>query len=77
MGESDLVTQGQCDDRIDKVYGKLEGLSGSVNKMLGGIAVASFILVVCVGGVFYHFNYRFSDIEQSLDHISEKVESRI
>lgn len=75
MSEKDTVSQSQCDERIGKVYVQLGSVNTSVAKILGGIAVASFVIVLFIGGAFYHINYRFSDIEAQLDGISEKIEN--
>lgn len=74
MGEGDNVTQGQCDDRVNKIYERLEKVGTSVNKILGGIAVVAVVFALCIGGALYHFNYRFSTMEKSITGVAESVE---
>lgn len=73
MGEENDVSQAQCDERIGEVYKELRSLDKSVNKILGGISVAAFVLVMCVGGVFYHFNMRFSGLSEDIKNIEHLI----
>lgn len=75
MGDEDLVTNGQCDSRINKVYEKLDNVTGAVNRILGGIAVATIALTLCVGGVFVYWNYRFTVVDSHIQETATDIKN--
>jgi hypothetical protein len=74
MSEESPVTQGQCDERVNKLYDQLHSVDKAVAKILGGVAVASFVVTLFIVGLLYHFNYRFSAVEKSIEGIAKTIE---
>ena len=63
------------EERISKVHERVNAIDKSLARIYGGVAVGAFVLLAVAGMVIYHVNYRFSNIERSLEKIEQKVTS--
>jgi len=73
MAAGDRVTESQCGERQTKVWERIDNLAEKVNKINGGIIVVSVVIALFIGGVFYHMNFRFGNIETALKEINKKI----
>ena len=76
MGKEDAVTEEQCNERNSKVWERIDELSNSLSQIRGGITVAAFVIVLFICGVFYHINYRFSNVDETLKTIQQTLKPK-
>jgi len=69
------VTIDQCDERNGKTHERIDEIADTVSQIKGGIIVAAFVVVLFVTGVFYHINYRFSNVESTLKTIQHSLKA--
>jgi len=70
------VTIDQCDERNGKTHERIDEISDTVSQIKGGIIVAAFVIVIFITGVFYHINYRFSNVESTLKTIQQTLRTK-
>lgn len=73
MGKDDQVTEEQCEDRISKVHTRIGTIDRAVAKIMGGVIVVSALISLFVGFVSYHVDYRFTNLEDSLEEINNNI----
>ena len=73
MAENDFVTEGQCNDKIDKVYERMNKIDNNLAKIFGGIAVITFVSTFAIGAVSFHITQRFSGVEKTLDKMDNRL----
>ncbi len=76
MGKGAAITQEQCDERNGKTHERIDEISDTVSQIKGGIYVVAFVIVLFITGVFYHINYRFSNVETTLKTIQETLKTK-
>lgn len=74
MGKDDPTTEEQCDDKMAKVYERMNALDLKVSGILGGVSVLVFLLTFIVGVVAFHINTRFSGVEKAIEKSVEQTE---
>lgn len=73
MGENDFVTEGQCDKKLEKVYGRINNIDRNLAKIFGGVAVVVFVSTFMIGVVSFSINQRFSGVEKAIDKMDNRL----
>lgn len=61
------------EERISEVHKRVNAIDKSVSKIYGGVAVGAFVILLIGGILTHHVNFRFSNIEKTLEKIEAKV----
>ena len=69
MAKGSNVTEEQCEARSGKCHERLDRLSETVNKIIGGVVVASVVTAMLVGVTTYYINYRFGQVDKKVEDI--------
>ena len=64
------------EQRAIEIHTRINEVSAKVNKIIGGIIVAATVLGLIGTGIMYHVNFRFGNIEKSLEKIERKIERK-
>ena len=61
------------EERMNEVHRRINSIDKSVARIYGGVAVGAFVLLAVAAMISHHVNYRFNNIEKSLEKIEKKV----
>ena len=61
------------EERMKEVHKRINTISESFSMIKGGAIVAGVVIAIATTVVTHHVNFRFSNIEKSLEKIEKKV----
>ena len=73
MTEKSNVQEGQCDDRMAKVWSKINGISVRLWMILGGLIVIGALLPFAWSGIKGMLDLRFKVLETQMEMLIDRV----